>query len=112
MRNDWKASRNTEKGEQGEEGESWGWARNGLEGKVAERRAKQEGLSFLPPWNCPQLLPVPGLGGFWQLTQPPGERDTHRQIHTETHSHVEWINRWRDRHREREVGEEAKDRKR
>lgn len=40
MRNDWKASRNTEKGEQGEEGESWGWARNGLEGKVAERRAK------------------------------------------------------------------------
>lgn len=46
-----------------------------------------KGEPLLPPWDCPKLLPVPGPGGFGQLTQPPGER--HTQINTETHRHIE-----------------------
>lgn len=65
---------------------------------LAERREP-----LFPPWDHSRLLPVPGPGGFGQLTQPPGEThtDRHTQKHTTTESH-----RWRDRQRE------TKDRKR
>lgn len=54
------------------------------QGQVEHSQYKEKKEPFLPPWDCPPPLPVPGPEGFGQLTQPPRETDRQADTHTYT----------------------------
>ena len=66
-------------------GKDWNRRRRSREKKTRQGPLLPGARRAPPPtWGCPKLLPVPGPGGFGQLTQPPGEIHTDRytQKHT------------------------------
>lgn len=97
-----KERKGEEKG--GEWGRRSGKSQTGALSILGERRAHPPALALAPQ------LPVPGPGGFGQLTQPPGE------THTDTHhgeSQVERdTTRWAKRDQQKPDTEDGQERDR